>query len=159
MDVTQYMFNDVLKLNFNMLKSLSKSDNQDNYTIYHQSVIRNPTSPIYTESGDYYEQHAPLYYYNPIPYNKEHFGGYRSEMTRLTANVTVEPVSGWQTNLQLSTRRNNGLNEYYNTGKYQGNRRQEPERLHREPPRAHLAVRQATRQEPLLGNGRLQLDA
>ena len=122
MDVTQYMFNDVLKLNFNMLKSLSKSDNQDNYTIYHQSVIRNPTSPIYTESGDYYEQHAPLYYYNPIPYNKEHFGGYRSEMTRLTANVTVEPVSGWQTNLQLSTRRNNGLNEYYNTGKYQGNR-------------------------------------
>jgi len=122
MDITQYLFNDILKVNFNMLKTLSENDNQDSYTIYHQSVIRNPTSPIYTETGDYYEQTAPLYYYNPIPYNKEHTGDYRLESTRLTANVTLEPISGWRTNLQLSTRRNNSVNEYYNTGKYQGNR-------------------------------------
>ena len=125
LDLTQYLFNDVVKVNFNMLKTLSKNDNQDSYTIYHQAVIRNPTAPIYVggdPSNDYYEQTAPLYYYNPIPYNKEHSGDYRVESTRLTGNITVEPIKGWKTNLQLSTRRNNSVNEYYNTEKYQGNR-------------------------------------
>jgi len=122
MDITQYLFNDILKINFNMLEALSWNDNQDNYTIYHQAVIRNPTAPIYTEDGDYYEQSAPLYYYNPVPYSKEHSGQSRSDNSRLTTNVTLEPIKGWVTNLQLSTRRNNSVNEYYNTGKYQGNR-------------------------------------
>lgn len=124
-DLTQYLFNDILKINFNMLKTLSKSDNQDSWTIYHQAVIRNPTAPIYVDNDptqDYYEQTAPLYYYNPIPYNKEHTGDYRIETTRLTGNITVEPIAGWKTNLQLSTRRNNSVDEYYNTAKYQGNR-------------------------------------
>lgn len=124
-DLTQYLFNDILKINVNMLKTLSKSDNQDSWTMYHQSVIRNPTAPIYVDNDptqDYYEQTAPLYYYNPVPYNKEHTGDYRIESTRLTGNITVEPIAGWKTNLQLSTRRNNSVNEYYNTAKYQGNR-------------------------------------
>ena len=124
-DLTQYLFNDILKINVNMLKTLSKSDNQDSWTMYHQAVIRNPTAPIYVDNDptqDYYEQTAPLYYYNPIPYNKEHTGDYRIETTRLTGNITVEPIAGWKTNLQLSTRRNNSVNEYYNTAKYQGNR-------------------------------------
>ena len=71
MDLTQYLFDDVLKVNFNMLKTLSENDNQDSWTIYHQAVIRNPTAPIYVNGDpneDYYEQTAPLYYYNPIPY-------------------------------------------------------------------------------------------
>ena len=124
-DLTQYLFNDIVKVNFNLLKTLSQSDNQDSWTIYHQAVIRNPTAPIYVDNDptqDYYEQTAPLYYYNPIPYNKEHTGDYRIESTRLTANITVEPIPGWKTNLQLGTRRNNSVNEYYNTAKYQGNR-------------------------------------
>ena len=125
MDLTQYLFDDILKVNFNMLKTLSQSDNQDSWTMYHQAVIRNPTAPIYVNGDpneDYYEQTAPLYYYNPVPYNKEHTGDYRIESTRLTANVTLEPIRGWKTNLQLSTRRNNSVNEYYNTAKIQGNR-------------------------------------
>ena len=124
MDISQYLFDDVLKINFNMLKSISESDNQSSYYIYHQAVIRNPTSPIYTEDGDYYEQTAPLYYYNPVPYitGNEHFGQYRSESTRLTGNITLEPIEGWQTNLMLSSRTNNGVDESYNTEKYQSNR-------------------------------------
>ena len=124
-DLTQYLFDDIVKVNVNMLKTLSQSDNQDSWTIYHQAVIRNPTAPIYVDgdpANDYYEQTAPLYYYNPIPYINEHTGDYRIESTRLTANVTVEPIAGWKTNLQLGTRRNNSVNEYYNTAKYQGNR-------------------------------------
>ncbi len=121
-DLTQYMFNDIVKLNMNLLKSLSKGDNQDSYTIYHQAVIRNPTMPVYRENGDYYEQSAPLYYYNPLPYINEHEGGSRSESTRMTGNITVTPLSGWETNLQVSRRTNNGLNEYYNTPLFQRNR-------------------------------------
>ena len=124
MDVSQYLFNDILKLNFNMLKTISKNDNQDSYVIYHQAVTHNPTSPVYTDDGDYWEQSAPLYYYNPVPYitGNEHFGQYRSENTRLTGNVTLEPIEGWQTNLMLSSRTSNGVNEYYNTEKFQSNR-------------------------------------
>ena len=124
-DLTQYLFDDILRLNVNILKTLSQNDNQDSWTIYHQAVIRNPTAPIYVNGDpkeDYYEQTAPLYYYNPIPYNKEHVGDYRIETTRLTGNITLEPIPGWKTNLQLGTRRNNSVNEYYNTAKYQGNR-------------------------------------
>lgn len=124
MDISQYLFNDILKLNFNMLKSISKQDNQSSYYIYHQAVVRNPTAPIYTEDGDYFEQTSPLYYYNPIPYitGNEHFGQYRSESTRLTGNITLEPIEGWQTNLMLSSRTNTGVGESYNTEKYQSNR-------------------------------------
>ena len=124
MDISQYLFDDVLKLNFNMLKSISENDNQSSYYIYHQAVTRNPTSPVYTEDGDYFEQSAPLYYYNPLPYitGNEHFGQSRSESTRLTGNITLEPIEGWQTNLMLSSRTNNGIGESYNTEKYQSNR-------------------------------------
>ena len=124
MDISQYLFDDILKVNFNMLKSISKSDNQSSYYIYHQAVTRNPTSPVYTEDGDYFEQSAPLYYYNPVPYitGNEHFGQYRSENTRLTGNITLEPIEGWQTNLMLSSRTSNGIDESYNTDKYQSNR-------------------------------------
>lgn len=122
LDISQYLFKDIVKINVNMLKTLSENDNQENYVIYHQAVVRNPTAPIYTESGDYYEQSAPLYYYNPVPYRTEHEGSYKIESSRLTGNITVEPIKGWQTNLMLSTRRNNSVNEYYCTEKYQGNR-------------------------------------
>jgi len=124
MDISQYLFDDILKLNFNMLKSISENDNQSSYYIYHQAVTRNPTSPVYTEDGDYFEQSAPLYYYNPLPYitGNEHFGQSRNESTRLTGNITLEPIEGWQTNLMLSSRTNNGVGESYNTEKYQSNR-------------------------------------
>lgn len=124
MDISQYLFDDILKVNFNMLKTISEQDNQDSYVIYHQAVTHNPTSPVYTETGDYWEQSSPLYYYNPVPYitGNEHFGQYRSESTRMTGNITLEPLEGWQTNLMLSSRTSNGVDEYYNTEKYQSNR-------------------------------------
>lgn len=124
LDLSQYLFDDLLKINFNMLKTIEENDNQSSYYIYHQAVIRNPTAPVYTENGDYFEQTAPLYYYNPVPYitGNEHFGQYRRESTRLTGNIMLEPIEGWQTNLMLSSRSNMGVNEYYNTEKYQSNR-------------------------------------
>ena len=124
MDISQYLFNDILNVRLNMLKSISESDNQESEHIYHQAVTRNPTSPVYTEDGDYFEQSAPLYYYNPLPYitGNEHFGQNRYESTRIIGNITLEPVKGWKTNLMLSSRTNNGVGESYNTEKHQSNR-------------------------------------
>ena len=124
MDISQYLFNDILKVRLNMLKSISESDNQSSYYIYHQAVTHNPTSPVYTADGDYYEQTSPLYYYNPLPYitGNEHFGQNRYESTRIIGNITLEPVKGWKTNLMLSSRTNNGVGESYNTEKHQSNR-------------------------------------
>ena len=124
MDISQYLFNDILKVRLNMLKSISQSDNQESEHIYHQAVTHNPTSPVYTEDGDYFEQSAPLYYYNPLPYitGNEHFGQNRYESTRIIGNITLEPVKGWKTNLMLSSRTNNGVGESYNTEKHQSNR-------------------------------------
>ena len=124
MDISQYLFNDILKVRLNMLKSISESDNQESEHIYHQAVTHNPTSPAYTEDGDYFEQSTPLYYYNPLPYitGNEHFGQNRYESTRIIGNITLEPVKGWKTNLMLSSRTNNGVGESYNTEKHQSNR-------------------------------------
>lgn len=124
MDISQYLFNDMLNVRLNMLKSISRNDNQVSEQIYHQAVTRNPTSPVYTSDGDYYEQTSPLYYYNPLPYitGNEHFGQNRNESTRLIGNITLEPIKGWKTNLMLSSSTHNGVGESYNTEKYQSNR-------------------------------------
>ena len=85
-----------------------------------QALMRNPTEPIYAEDGDYYENFGINYYYNPVGILKEHTGEYKTETTRLTGNVTLEPIKGWQTNLMLSTERYNAHDEGYYTSKYYG---------------------------------------
>jgi hypothetical protein len=45
------------------------------------------------------EDFAVDWYFNPVSIMKEHKGEYKSEDTRLTGNVTFEPIKGWQTNL------------------------------------------------------------
>src|SRR4030042_4781962 len=56
MDLSHWMINDKLKLNFNMIKGTHKNNmtdasNLDWSNIYRQAVIRNPTEPIYID-GD-----------------------------------------------------------------------------------------------------------
>ncbi len=125
-DLSHWMFNDKLKLNFNLIKGLHQNDvtnassgGVDN--IYRQAVIRNPTEPIYIE-GDpelgYYEDFTIFQYYNPVAMINERLGEYKSEWTRMTGNITLEPIKGWQTNLKLSTNRSNGNSESYTTKDY-----------------------------------------
>jgi TonB-linked SusC/RagA family outer membrane protein len=118
--LSHWMFNDMLKVSFNIVKDWHKNGPVDaaGQMIYRQAIMRNPTEPIYDESGDYYENFAINYYYNPVGIIKEHTGEYKSEDTRLTGNVTFEPIKGWQTNLMLSTDRSNAHDEGYYTSKY-----------------------------------------
>jgi TonB-linked SusC/RagA family outer membrane protein len=126
LDLSHWMLNDKLKLNFNILKgthtnNLTDASSGGVENIYRQAVIRNPTIPIYNE-GDpalgYYEDFTVFQYYNPVAMINELIGDYKSDWTRMTGNVTLEPVKGWQTNLKLSTNLWNGLTESYTTKKY-----------------------------------------
>jgi TonB-dependent starch-binding outer membrane protein SusC len=125
-DLSHWMLNDKLKLNFNMVKRIHKNSATDASNggpenIYRQAVIRNPTEPIYVDgdpSKGYFENFDLLQYYNPVAMINELLGNIRTEWTRMTGNITLEPIKGWQTNLMLSTNRSNGGTETYTTRYY-----------------------------------------
>jgi len=125
-DLSHWMFDDKLKLNFNIIKGIHKNDVTNASdggvaNIYRQAVIHNPTAPVYID-GDpgngYYEDFTVFQYYNPVAMIYENKGDSKNEWTRITGNLTVQPVKGWQTNLKLSTNRSNGNTEAYTTKKY-----------------------------------------
>lgn len=122
MDFTQYAFNDILKVNVNLLYSRQTYTNNNNAYVFRQAIIRNPSSPIYNEDGSYNEDFNKLYYYNPVEIQNELIGDTRNRFSRITGNVTLEPIKGWQTNLMMSMKENNSESETYYTSKYYSQR-------------------------------------
>jgi len=118
LDFTQYTLNDMLKINLNVLYGRQTYTNNNNAYVYRQAIIRNPSSPIYNEDGSYNENFNKLYYYNPVEIQNEMIGDTRIHITRVTGNVTFEPLKGWQTNLMLSMKENLTEGETYYTSKY-----------------------------------------
>ena len=107
MDYTQYIWNDIVKFNFNALVTRQKytNDNLNGYSHtnpYRQALIHNPSEPVYNEDGSYYENFNKLQYYNPVALINEAFGDTRIRFSQLVGNVTVEPIKGWKTNLMIS---------------------------------------------------------
>lgn len=119
-DVSHWMLNDMLKVNFNMVKTFHKNGPIDaaGMGIYRQAIMRNPTEPIWNEDGTFYENFAVNYYYNPVGIIREQDGKYNSENTRMTGNITFEPIKNWQTNLMLSRRVTSDHNRGYYTSEY-----------------------------------------
>lgn len=119
-DVSHWFFNDIVKLQFNMLKTWHENGPIDaaSEELYRQAIIRNPTEPIYDTDGSYYENFAINYYYNPVGIIEETKGQYKTESTRMTGTITVEPIKGWQTKLLLSTVRDNYHDQTYYTSEY-----------------------------------------
>ena len=107
MDYTQFIWNDIVKFNFNALvtRQIYTNDNLNGYSHtnpYRQALIHNPSEPIYNEDGSYYENFNKLQYYNPVALINEAFGDTRIRFSQLVGNVTVEPIKGWKTNLMIS---------------------------------------------------------
>lgn len=123
-DVTQYLANDMVKLNFNLLRGIHENSNNNasasgDLNVYRQAVIRNPTSPIYEEeTGEYYEEFSRFQYYNPASMLNELVGTYRSDWTYMTGNITVKPIKNWKTNLMLANQTSKTDNSTYTTSKY-----------------------------------------
>jgi TonB-linked SusC/RagA family outer membrane protein len=123
LNLTQYLLNDMLKINLNMLKGLhsntnSNSTNGDQTNIYRQALIHNPTSPIYNEDGTYYEEFNRYLYFNPVSMITERIGNSEYEWTHITGNIAIEPIKGWQTNLMMSRNTYNGVSSNYETQQY-----------------------------------------
>ncbi|MBR6980600.1 MAG: TonB-dependent receptor [Prevotella sp.] len=107
MDYTQFIWNDIVKFNFNALVTRQKytNDNLNGYSHtnpYRQALIHNPSEPVYNEDGSYYENFNKLQYYNPVALINEAYGDTRIRFSQLVGNVTVEPIKGWKTNLMIS---------------------------------------------------------
>lgn len=119
-DVSHWMFNDIVKLQFNMLKTWHENGPVDasGEMLYRQAIIRNPTEPIYNDDGSYYENFAVNYYYNPVGIINETQGQYKTESTRMTGTITIEPIKGWQTKVLLSTNRESYHDQTYYTSEY-----------------------------------------
>lgn len=118
-DVSQYLFNDILKINLNIVKGLHKNNvTGDTNLAYRNALIRNPTSPVYNEDGSYFEDLGRFQYYNPVALMNEVQGNAMNEWTNMAGNITLEPIKGWKTNLMLATHRTNSMTESYTTGKF-----------------------------------------
>lgn len=101
-DYTQYLWDDILKFNFNALVSRDKSSIDNADYAYRQAVIRNPSEPVWNADGTYYENFDKLQYYNPVEILNEYYGDTRARFSQITGNITVEPIRGWITNVMLS---------------------------------------------------------
>ena len=123
-DVSQYLFNDILKINLNIVKGIHKNTDANPSYAYRQAIIRNPTSPVYVDndpSKGYVEEFGRFQYYNPVSILNEATGDTKSEWTNITGNITLEPIKGWQTNLMLATHRSNSVSEMYRSSLYYEN--------------------------------------
>ncbi len=102
-DYTQYIWNDILTLNFKGLIRRQKYSQNEAAYAYRQAIIRNPSEPVYNADGSWYENlSGKQYYYNPIEMQNEREGNVRYMQAQMQGNITIEPIKGWQTNVQLS---------------------------------------------------------
>lgn len=118
LDFNQYVLNDILKFNINVLYGTHKNTNNNNPYVYRQALIHNPSSPVYNQDGSYFEEFSRFQYYNPVAIQNELIGDTRSKYARLTGNITIEPIKGWQTNLMLSLRENESTSQNYYTSDF-----------------------------------------
>ncbi|WP_290044624.1 TonB-dependent receptor [uncultured Muribaculum sp.] len=122
-DISHWFFNDMIKVHLNLVKGIHKNGALNAATeVYRHAIMRNPTEPIYDTDGRPYENLGITYYYNPVGLIEELEGEYKSEWSRLTGDITIEPIKGWQTKLMMSTDRSNAHNAYFRTSDYYSHR-------------------------------------
>lgn len=118
LDYTQYIWDDVVKINLNTLVTRNNYDINNNNYAYRQAVIRNPSSPVYNEDGSYNENFDKLQYYNPVEIQNEYFGNSVSKFSQLNGSITVTPVKGWDTKLLISWGEGTTSSESYTSKDY-----------------------------------------
>ncbi|RPD47315.1 MULTISPECIES: SusC/RagA family TonB-linked outer membrane protein [Chitinophagaceae] len=113
LDVNHAMFDGKLKFNVNAITRSRKNFSGPSYSYaYRQALIRNPTEPVYTPEGNYFER--PVYNYeNPLRSIQETDGEYRANELRLNGSVTFTPIKDLNFKLLVSGNQTNGLSAYY----------------------------------------------
>ena len=125
-DVNHNMFDNKLKFNFGLLNQTNNytkvtGGGSFNGWIYRQSVIRNPTEPIYNSSGGFYEQTGNFDYENPLAYLEEGDGESKNVNSRLNATISYKPVRDLKLSALFSYSRFNGNDGYSETKEHISN--------------------------------------
>lgn len=113
-DINHNMFDGKLKFNLNAINRSRKGyDLSYNYA-YRQAIIRNPTEPIKTETGQWYERNVYMYD-NPLRTIEETESEGRSSEIRLNGSVTLTPIRDLNIKLLVSGNKTSSLSGYYET--------------------------------------------
>lgn len=127
-DINHNMFNNKLKFNFGMISSQNKYNTTgdgfsfNGYT-YRQSLIRNPTAPIYDADGRWHEETGQFNYENPLARLYESDGRNTSQNVRYNTTITFLPVKGLRLNALLSYSKYNQSRGYAETKEHISTRR------------------------------------
>ncbi len=115
-DINHTMFDGLVKVNLGLLSRNIYHSNvsSTNYT-YRQTLIYNPTAPIKTADGGWYENPGAFNYDNPVARIKESDGDDRSQWSRLNATVVINPFEGMTLKSLVSYSKYNSRGSYYET--------------------------------------------
>jgi len=113
--VSQYLFDDKLKLSAELLASetSNKSGFDANY-VYRQACIQNPTQPIKNEDGTWNER-SVYFYDNPVSYINERSGEYRNRSIRFNGVAEYKPIEQLTFKAMYVRKGQNSLNNSYYT--------------------------------------------
>ncbi|MBN1951961.1 MAG: SusC/RagA family TonB-linked outer membrane protein [Bacteroidales bacterium] len=125
-DINHSMFDGIVKLNLGFLSRQNQFNcNADGssfsgYT-YRQSLIRNPTAPVFNEDGTYHEQTSYFYYENPVAHLYETEGMNKSMWNRMNGTVTITPFEGFSLKAMVSYSKYDQTRGYYETKQHYSN--------------------------------------
>ncbi|MBT1685967.1 SusC/RagA family TonB-linked outer membrane protein [Dawidia soli] len=122
LDLNQYLLEDKVKINVNLLRGVQKrgalgDGSSFNPLIYRNALIRNPLLNVKDDEGNWIDP-VKFQYYNPLTMIEETNGELNNSWTRLTSNLTVEPLAGWKTNLMVAQEMKDGFAGYAETKKH-----------------------------------------
>ena len=113
--ISQYLFNDKLKLTGEVLANETNSNTgfDPNY-VYRQACIQNPTQPIYNEDGTWNER-SVYFYDNPLSYVYERIGMRRSRNVRFNGVAEFSPWDFLTLKALYVRKGQSSITGYYNT--------------------------------------------
>ena len=122
-DINHSMFDNKLKFNVGILNQTNdhvRNSNGGSFNgwIYRQSVIRNPTEPVYNSDGDFYENVGNFDYENPLGLLYESDGNYKNVNSRMNGIISYNPINELKLAALFSYSRNNSNYGYSETKKH-----------------------------------------
>ncbi len=120
LDINQSLFDGLIKLNAGTIirqqKFTCTGDGASfNSDIYRQSIIYNPTAPVYNEDGTYYENTGILSYCNPEALINETDGMIDSQWDRYYGSAILSPIENLNFKALFSYSKYNESRGYYET--------------------------------------------
>ncbi len=116
-DINHAMFDGKLKFNANIINRTRKYFGNPNQTapdynwIYRQTLIRNPTEPVYTSTGAWNERDVYMYV-NPLRILQEVQSETRVQDMRLSGSATFTPIRDLNFKMLFSENKANTLSGY-----------------------------------------------